>query len=53
MSLPAFSDSSNGWGPSSSSLPLHLLGLPFMPFNKGEKLSKIYEKLWGPVPPGA
>ena len=39
--LPAFSDSSNGWGPSSHSLPTHLLGLPFMPFNKGEKLSKI------------
>ena len=39
--LPPFSDSSNGWGPSSHSLPSHLLGLPFMPFNKGEKLSKI------------
>ena len=39
--LPSFSDSANGWGPSSHSLPSHLLGLPFMPFNKGEKLSKI------------
>ena len=39
--LPPLSDSSNGWGPSSHSLPSHLLGLPFMPFNKGEKLSKI------------
>ena len=39
--LPAFAESGNGWGPSSSSLPSHLLGLPFMPFNKGEKLSKI------------
>ena len=39
--LPPFLDSSNGWGPASHSLPTHLLGLPFMPFNKGEKLNKV------------
>ena len=39
--LPPFLDSSNGWGPASHSLPTHLLGLPFMPFNKGDKLNKV------------
>jgi len=47
FSLPSFQhESSSGWGPSSSSLPLHLLGLPFMPFNKNDKLSRISDWLF-------
>jgi translation initiation factor 3 subunit D len=56
--VPDVLPNDDGWGPSATAIPPHLVDVPFAPFGKGDKIGRAsdwtqaaYQKFPGPNPP--